>query len=358
MADPRFHLPAGPHALGALARAASTTLAAGAGSDRMFTGVAALGAAGPAEVTFAEGRRNLDALRATGAGAVVVAPTFAAEVPAGAAMLLSDRPQLAFARIAALFHPTPAPRAGVHPTAVLGEGAVIGDGCEIGPYAVVGDGARLGPRCVLGPHAVVGPGCDFGAGCRLHAHASAYCCLAGERVVLHQGARVGNEGFGFVPDENGGFVTVPQLGRVVLGDGVEIGANACVDRGAAGDTVLGAGTRLDNLVMLGHNVRTGRCCVVVAQAGISGSTVLGDGVMIAAQAGLTGHLSVGDRARVGAQSGVMNDIAPGTDVMGSPAMPARDAWRAVATLRRLSAGGGAGRPAGRAAGRDGTDGTG
>ena len=346
MADPRFHPSTGPHALGALARVAAATPAGNAAPDRLFRGVASLGTAGPEEVAFAEGRRHLDMLRATRAGAVLVAPAHAAEVPGEAAALLTEQPQLAFARIAALFHPPTTPRAGIHPTAVLGEGAVIGEGCEIGPYAVVGDGARLGPGCTLGPHAVVGPGCELGAGCRLHAGSSAYCCVAGDGVVLHQGARVGNEGFGFVPDERGRFVTVPQLGRVVLGDGVEIGANACVDRGAAGDTVLGAGTRLDNLVMVGHNVRVGRGCVVVAQAGIAGSAVLGDGVVIAAQAGLNGHLTVGDRARVGAQSGVMNDVAPGTDVLGSPAAPARDYWRSVAALRRLSAR------------RDGTDETG
>jgi UDP-3-O-[3-hydroxymyristoyl] glucosamine N-acyltransferase len=151
---------------------------------------------------------------------------------------------------------------------------------------------------------------------------------------------VGQEGFGFAVTPEGRFETIPQLGRVILGDLVEIGANSCVDRGSQSDTVIGAGTRLDNLVQIGHNVRTGRGCVVVAQVGIAGSTVIGDGVQLGGQAGLTGHIKVGDRARVGAQAGVMNDVPAGQDVVGSPAWPARETLRAFAALRRL-----AGKPA-------------
>jgi UDP-3-O-[3-hydroxymyristoyl] glucosamine N-acyltransferase len=185
---------------------------------------------------------------------------------------------------------------------------------------------------------VVGPGVEVGDGCRLHSHSSVSHALLGRGVVLHPGARVGQEGFGFVPTPEGRFETMPQLGRVVLEDGVEIGANACVDRGAQGDTVLGPGTRLDNLVMVGHNVRTGRGCILVAQSGVSGSTALGDFVTIAAQAGLTGHLRIGSKARIGAQAGVMNDVPAGTDVVGSPSMPARHAWRAFAHLRKIGRG--------------------
>ena len=166
--------------------------------------------------------------------------------------------------------------------------------------------------------------------------------LRGGGVVVHPGARVGQEGFGVAPTVEGRFETMPQLGRVVVGDEVQSGANACVDRGAQGDTVLGPGTRLDNLVMVGHNVRTGRGCILVAQSGVSGSTVLGDFVTIAAQAGLTGHLRIGSKARVGAQAGVMNDVPAGTDVLGSPSMPARQAWRAFAHLRRIGRGGSGG----------------
>ncbi|KAA2212721.1 UDP-3-O-(3-hydroxymyristoyl)glucosamine N-acyltransferase [Teichococcus oryzae] len=334
-ADPRFHPAAGPFTLSRLAEAAG----AGAVGDgtRLLRDVAPLDGAAPDEVAFLDGRRHLAALRATRAGAVVVAPDLAAEVPPGCAALVSPAPHLAFARIAGLFHPLPPLAAGIHPTAVVAPDAVLGEGCEIGPYAVIGAGARLGARCRVGPHAVIGPGCVFGDDCRVHAHASAMFCLAGDRVTLHEGARVGQEGYGFVPTPEGRFVTIPQLGRVRLGDEVEIGANSCVDRGALGDTVLGPGTRLDNLVQIGHNVSTGRGCVIVAQVGISGSTRLGDFVTIAGQAGLTGHLNIGSKARIGAQAGVQSDVPAGQDVTGSPAMPVKDALRVALHLRQLGA---------------------
>ena len=336
MADPRFFASAGPQTLAAVAAAAGGRFE-GDGS-RLFTGVAPLQAAGPEEVSFLDNRRYLDALRATRAGAVVLAPAMAREVPPGTTAIVTEAPYLGFARVARLFHPPPAPVPGIHPTAVVAPDASVGEGTEIGPYAVIGAGARIGRNCVIGPHVVVGPGVELGEGCRLHAHSSISHAIAGRGVVLHPGARVGQEGFGFAPTPDGCYETMPQLGRVLLGDSVEIGANACVDRGSQGDTVLGPGTRLDNLVQIGHNVRAGRGCVMVAQSGISGSTVLGDFVMVAAQAGLTGHLRVGDRARIGAQAGLMEDVPAGTDVIGSPAWPAREFWRAIAWLRRLGRG--------------------
>jgi UDP-3-O-[3-hydroxymyristoyl] glucosamine N-acyltransferase len=341
-ADPRFHPYAGPQTLAAVAAAAGGT-AAGGDPQQRFDGVASLSEAGPGQVSYLAERRYLDALRATNAGAVLVPPAHAAAVPSGAVAVVTEAAQLGFARVAALFHPPPAPEAGIHPTAVVGDGATIGEGTEVGAFAVIGESARIGRGCAIHPHAVVGPGVEVGDNCRLHAHSSVSHALLGRGVVLHPGARVGQEGFSFVPDAQGRFETMPQLGRVVLGDGVEIGANACVDRGALGDTVLGPGTRLDNLVQVGHNVRTGRGCILVAQSGVSGSTILGDFVTVAAQAGLTGHLRIGSKARVGAQAGVMNDVPAGTDVLGSPAWPARQAWRAFAHLRRIGRGGGGGR---------------
>lgn len=334
-ADPRFFPARGPIALSALAAAAGIAL--DGGGDRPFDDVAPLTEAGPGEVAFLEGRRMLAALRETRAGAVLVAAAAVKDVPPGCLALVTETPQLAYARIAALFHPRPAPLAGIHPTAVVAPDARIGAGVEIGPQAVVGAGAEIGDGCIIGPHAMVGAGCVLGAGSVLRAHASMEFCIAGAGVVLHQGARVGNEGYGFVTTGTGDHVTVPQLGRVILGDAVEIGANACVDRGAGGDTVLGPGTRLDNLVQIGHNVKTGRGCVIVAQVGIAGSAELGDFVVVAAQAGLIGHITVGDKARIGAQSGVMNDVPAATDVVGSPAWPARETLKAFARLRQLAA---------------------
>jgi UDP-3-O-[3-hydroxymyristoyl] glucosamine N-acyltransferase len=220
---------------------------------------------------------------------------------------------------------------------VIAPDAIIGSGCEIGAFVFIGPGAEIGAQCILAHHSSIGAGCKLGAHGRIHAHASMEYCIAGEGVVLHQGARIGNEGFGFITTAEGKHVTMPQLGRVIIGDGAEIGAGSCIDRGAGGDTVIGPGARIDNLVQIGHNVTIGRGAVIVGQAGISGSATIGDYAVLAGQAGVAGHLTIGARARVGAQAGVMNDIPAGTDVVGSPAWPAKESMRAFARLRRLAA---------------------
>lgn len=332
-ADPRFH-PAGLP----LTLAEAATLAGGelrGDPARVVRGVGPLSGAGAEEVSFLDNRRYASQLATTGAAAVVLAPELAAKLPEGVAGIVTATPYLGFARIAARLHPRPAPRPGIHPSAVVDPSARLGAGCEVGPFAVIGAGAEIGAGSVIGPHAVVGEGVVLGEGCRVGAHATLSHCIAGRAVVLHPGARIGQEGFGFAVTPEGRFETMPQLGRVILGDFVEVGANSCVDRGSQGDTVLGAGTRLDNLVQIGHNVRTGRGCVVVAQVGISGSATLGDGVQLGGQSGVTGHLTIGDRARVGAQAGIMGDVPAGADFVGSPAWPARETLRAFAALRRM-----------------------
>jgi UDP-3-O-[3-hydroxymyristoyl] glucosamine N-acyltransferase len=335
--DPRFLSSTAPRDLSAILAATGGKVLPGAATDRRFHGVGSLEMAGPDEIGFAEDRRRLAALRATRAGMVLVPPTLAMDVPHGSIALLVDHPYLAFIAIVRLFHPRPPPRPGIHPTAVVAPSARIGEGTEIGPLAVIGDGAVVGTGCFVGPHACIGPGVVLGEGCRLEAHCSVSNAVLGRGVVLHPGARVGQEGFGFVPTPDGRFETAPQLGRVILGDAVEVGANTCIDRGALDDTEIGPGTRLDNLVQIGHNVRTGRFCILVGQSGISGSTTLGDHVTVAAQAGLVGHLRIGNAARIGAQAGVMRDVPEGTDVVGSPAWPAREFMRAVTRLRKLAA---------------------
>jgi UDP-3-O-[3-hydroxymyristoyl] glucosamine N-acyltransferase len=331
--DPRFFAHAGPQTLAAVARAAGGTLPPDAPA-LLLDGVAPLQTAGPRQVSFLDNRRYAAALAATGAGAVIVHPDMAARVPAGAVPIVTAQPYVGWARVATLFHPPAPARPGVHASAIVGAGAVLDPSAEIGPFAVIGEAARIGPRCRIGAGAVIGAGVVIGADCRIGPHATLTHALLGARVYVYPGARIGQEGFGFATTE-AGFVTVPQLGRVVLEDDVEVGANSTVDRGSAHDTVIGAGSRLDNLVQIGHNVRLGRCCVIVSQAGISGSTVLGDFVMVAGQAGLTGHLRIGSRARIGAQAGVMSDVPEGADILGSPAEPVRVFFRQVAALRRL-----------------------
>ncbi|WP_206929621.1 UDP-3-O-(3-hydroxymyristoyl)glucosamine N-acyltransferase [Roseococcus thiosulfatophilus] len=336
-ADPRFFPQAGPQRLEDLLAALDEPCSASGAADLVLTGVAPLAEAERGQLSYCDGARNIAALRRTAAGAVFVQEAQRGAVPEGCLALVVRHPALAFSRAVALFHPPPRPQAGIHPTAVIGAGAEIGAGTHVGPYAVIGEGARLGPDCVIGPHAVVGEGVVLGEGCRLHAHSSISHAICGRGVVLHPGARVGQEGFGFVPTPEGRFVTMPQLGLVRLEDGVEIGANACVDRGSHADTVIGAGTRLDNLVQVGHNVRMGPGCVLVSQSGVSGSTTLGRYVTLAGQAGLTGHLTIGDGARIGAQAGVMRDVPAGADMLGSPAMPVKEAMRAMMMMKRLAA---------------------
>jgi UDP-3-O-[3-hydroxymyristoyl] glucosamine N-acyltransferase len=298
-------------------------------------GVAPLQSAGPDQVSFLDNRRYAPALEATRAGAVIVHPDLAGRVPAGTVAIVTPEPYVGWARVAALFHPAPPVAPGIHASAVVDPAAQIDPTAEIGPLCVIGAGAVIGPRCRIGPLAVVGAGVVLGADCRIGPHASVSHAVLGDRVYVYAGARIGQDGFGFATTKQG-FLTVPQLGRVLLEDDVEIGANSTVDRGSAQDTVIGAGSRLDNLVQIGHNVRLGRCCVIVSQAGISGSTVLDDFVQVGGQGGLTGHLRIGRGARIGAQAGVMADVPAGADVVGSPAEPVRDFFRAVAALRRLA----------------------
>ena len=330
--DARFFDRAGPFGVADVARAAG---AAAVAADLLLHGVAPLQAAGPGDVSFLDNRRYLPVLAGTGAGAVIVHPDHAAQVPPGAVAIVTPEPYLAWARVAALFHPQPPARPGIHPSAVVDPAAAVDPSAELGPLCVVAAGAVVGPRCRIGPGAVVGEAVQMGADCRIGANASVSHAILGDRVYLYPGARIGQEGFGFATGPSG-FVTVPQLGRVMLGDDVEVGANSTIDRGSTQDTVIDAGSRIDNLVQLGHNVRLGRCCVIVSQAGVSGSTVLEDFVVVAAQAGVTGHLRIGAKARIGAQAGVMRDVPAGADVVGSPAMPVREFFRNVAVLRRLA----------------------
>jgi UDP-3-O-[3-hydroxymyristoyl] glucosamine N-acyltransferase len=334
--DPRFFQRSGPHTLATVIAAADAAQGAGTAATAALHGVAPLQTAGADHVSFLDNRHYADLLGHTKAGAVIVKPDMAARVPATSVAIVTPDPYLAWAKVAALFHPPPPPRPGIHPSAVVDPAATVDPSAEIGPLAVIGAGATIGAACRIGPGAVIGEGVQMGPHCRIGALASLSHAILGARVYVYPGARIGQEGFGFTPGPSG-FVTVPQLGLVLLGDDVEVGANTTIDRGSAQDTVIGAGSRLDNLVQIGHNVRLGRCCVIVAQAGISGSTVLEDFVVVAAQAGLVGHIRIGAKARIGAQSGVMRDVADGADVLGAPAMPVREFFRNVAVLRKLAA---------------------
>ena len=336
MGDARFFARSGPHGLAAIAIAAGGVAPDGGPS---FSGIAPLRAAGPGQVSFMDNRRYLTALEATTAGAVIVSADLRDRVPTGTIAIVTKAVSEGWARVAELFHPQPPTRPGRHATAVIEDGAIVDLSAEIGAYAVIEAGAEIGANCRLGPFVSIGPGVTIGRDARISAHVSISHAHLGARVTLFPGVRVGQEGFGFAATATG-FLSMPQLGRVMIGDDVEIGANTTIDRGSTGDTVIGAGTRLDNLVQIGHNVHLGRCCVIVAQAGIAGSTVLEDFVQVGGQAAITGHLRIGAGARIGGQAGVISDTPANAVLMGTPAQARQAFFRQVATLKRLTRGAG------------------
>jgi UDP-3-O-[3-hydroxymyristoyl] glucosamine N-acyltransferase len=334
MTDARFFIKAGPFDIEELARIAGAKIAGEGESPRRFLDVRPLSAAGPNDVSFIDNRRYVDEFKTTKAGLIVVAPELVDRAPAGAALLVTRDPYRGYALIAQAFYPTRRATPTIATTATIAANATVGESVGIGAGAVIGELAEIGARTSIGPNTVIGDGVRVGADCIIASNCTLTHCEIGDRVILHPGVRIGQDGFGFAPGAQG-HTKVPQLGRVLVGDDVEIGANSTIDRGAGPDTLIGAGTKIDNLVQIGHNVSIGKGCLIVAQVGISGSTKIGDYVMVGGQAGITGHLKIGDGARIAAQSGVSRDVEPGGTVAGSPAEDARAHWRDIAFLRRL-----------------------
>jgi UDP-3-O-[3-hydroxymyristoyl] glucosamine N-acyltransferase len=335
MADPRFFARAGPLTLAFLAERTGAMLRGATAGSVLLRDVAPLETAGPDEVSFLDNRRYADAFARSRAGAAFVHPDLVDRAPAGMALLVTPLPYRAYALAAQAFYPPPPVRPGIAPSAVMDPTARLGSDCEIGHHVVIGAGAEVGAGSLIGANTVIGEGVVIGISARIGANVSLSHCLIGARATLHPGVRIGQDGFGFAVG-TAEPVKVPQLGRVIIGDDVEIGANTTIDRGAGPDTVIGNGTMIDNLVQIGHNVVIGRCCVLVAQVGISGSTKLDDFVMIGGQGGLAGHLSIGKGARIGAKSGIMRDVGAGETVLGYPAVPIREFWRQTALLKRLA----------------------
>ncbi len=335
MADPRFFDRAGPHSLAALAELTGARLADPLDGGRLIGDVAPLETAGPDDVTFLDNRKYTDVFVRSRAGAAFIDERVAEMAPRGMSLLITREPYKAFAQAARAFYPDDGLRPGRAPTAIIDPTATIPADCEIGAHAVIEARVRVGARCRIGPNTVIAAAVEIGDDCRIAGNVTLSHCLIGARVVLHPGVRIGQPGFGFAPDPTGP-VKVPQLGRVIIGDDVDIGANTTIDRGSGPDTVIGSGTMIDNLVQIGHNVVIGRGCVLAGQVGISGSTRLGDFVMAGGQAGLAGHLTIGAGARIAAKSGLMRDVAAGETVCGSPALPIRVFMKQVALLQRLA----------------------
>ena len=304
-------------------------------ADPEIRGVASLERAEASDLSFVADPKYLQYLGATRAGALLVATDLVDRIDAERPALVVDDAHRALAAVLGLLYPATAHEPGVHSTAVVAPDVTLGVDVRVDPYAVIAAGARIGARAWIGPHVVVGRGCTVAEDVVLHAHVTLYDGVSvGARSILHSGVRVGVDGFGYVPVD-GTHRKVPQVGSCVIGADVEIGANTTIDRGSIGVTEIGDGVKIDNLVHLGHNVRVGPHAIIVAQAGIAGSTQIGRYAVLGGQAGIGGHVTIGDGAQIAGQAGVFGDVPAGAVYSGYPARPHKEALKAQATLFRL-----------------------
>lgn len=343
MADTNFFKNNGPFTIAVLIEHCNLHCDKAIDPDIELNDVAALDKAGEGQLSFLDNVKYKHALEQTKAAAVIVHPDMAAHVPQGVIALHSKEPYKAYALAASLFYPQSISHSSggdlsqskIDETARIHESAKIGKNCEIGAYCVISKNVVIGDNCKIESFTHIHDACEIGDNSHIGTHVSLYYTKIGKNVRIHNGARIGQDGFGFAFTETG-FLPVPQLGRVIIEDRVNIGANTTIDRGSGPDTVIGRGTIIDNLVQIAHNVQIGQGCIIVAQVGISGSTKIGNYCVFAGQVGVVGHLDIGDGVRVGAQSGVSKSVDAGTEIMGSPAQDKRVYWRELATLRRLS----------------------
>lgn len=301
--------------------------------SREINGVAGMENATATELTFLANPRYAPKVKETRAGAILVRePIEGLAIP----FLISQDPYLDFARALALFYNAPRPAQGIHPTAVIDDTAVVGDGASIGAYAVVGPHVRIGARCVLHPHVVIYEGAQIGDDFLAHAHAAVReFCVVGDRVVLQNAAVVGGDGFGFARQKDGTHFKIPQSGIAILEDDVEIQCFSAIDRASVGETRVRRGTKIDNLVQVGHACEVGEDNIICSQAGLAGTSKLGRNVLLAGQAGISGHLTIHDNAIVYAQAGIGGDVPSGALMAGSPAFDAKSWRRAVAAFPHL-----------------------
>lgn len=300
------------------------------------TAVAPLDRAETDHISFLGNARYAAMAADTKAGVVLVSKELEQSVLNVPVRIVVAKPNEAVLALLPLLYPEKTKPASIHPTAVVRRGARLGKNVVVDEYAIVGEGAQIGDNVQIGSHSVIGDHVIVGSGSRIFPHVTLYeGAKIGERVILHSGVRIASDGFGYV-QRNGGHEKIPHVGRCVLGNDVEVGANSTIDRGSVDDTVVGAGTKIDNLVQIGHNCRIGRLCLIMAQAGIAGSVRIEDGCIIAGQAGLGGHITIGEGARIGGQAGVFGDVPAGESWSGYPARPHKESLRTTGALFKLA----------------------
>lgn len=266
---------------------------------------------------------------------ILVTRDFKPEQEVKATLIRVDNPYEALATLMQMVEQAKPKKTGIHPTAVVAESAIVAEDVYVGPYAVIGEGTTVGGGTMIHPHVCVGDGVKIGNDCVLYPHATVYDgCVMGNRCVLHAGSVLGADGFGFAPS-NDGYEKIPQIGIAQLEDDVDLGANTCVDRATMGRTIVHKGVKLDNMVQVAHNCEVGAHTVMSAQVGIAGTTKIGEWCMFGGQVGLAGHLEIGDKVQIGAQSGIPGNVKSGSQIMGTPAMPHRDYFKAMAVVRTL-----------------------
>ena len=335
MADPRFFGRSAPLSVEVIAEITGAKLISEATTCPQIIDVSPIDTASPGDVTFIENRKYVDLVANTQASACFISSELVDRAHPNLILLLTDRPRRCFATIANIMYSRNKIIPTIHQTATISETAVIGDDCQIDAGVVIGPFVRIGKGCSIGNNVTIGENVHIGRNTRIGPNVSISHAELGADCVIYPGARIGQPGFGFEIDASGP-IDMPQLGLVKIGDNVEIGANTTVDRGAGPDTIIGNGTRIDNLVQIGHNVRLGNNCVIVAQVGIAGSTTIGKNTVIAGQSGLAGHITIGNNVQIAAQSGVTKSLSDGAVVGGSPAVPIKQFRKQVAVIKSMS----------------------